>query len=107
MLVKTYAGAVHGVDAQTITIEVNTGGALGNTDKPGYFIVGLPDSAVREGQQRTEAALKNSGLRLPRFKTIINLAPADLRKEGSSFDLPIALGMLAGTGMNRTDNLDR
>ncbi len=108
MLVKTFAGAVHGVDAQTITIEVNTGGALGTTaDKPGYFIVGLPDSAVREGQQRTEAALKNSGLRLPRFKTIINLAPADLRKEGSAFDLPITIGMLAGTGVIPEDNLDQ
>ncbi|MCC6463638.1 MAG: YifB family Mg chelatase-like AAA ATPase [Saprospiraceae bacterium] len=108
MLVKTFAGAVHGVDAKTITIEVNTGGALGTTaDKPGYFIVGLPDSAVREGQQRTEAALKNSGLRLPRFKTIINLAPADLRKEGSAFDLPITIGMLAGTGVIPEDNLDK
>lgn len=108
MLVKTFAAAVRGVDAQTITIEVNTGGSLGTTaDKPGYFIVGLPDSAVREGQQRTEAALKNSGLRLPRFKTIINLAPADLRKEGSAFDLPITVGMLAGTGVIPEDNLDR
>jgi magnesium chelatase family protein len=108
MLVKTFAAAVRGVDAQTITIEVNTGGALGTTaDKPGYFIVGLPDSAVREGQQRTEAALKNSGLRLPRFKTIINLAPADVRKEGSAFDLPITIGMLAGTGVIPEDNLDQ
>lgn len=108
MLVKTFAGAVHGVDAKTITIEVNTGGSLGTTaDKPGYFIVGLPDSAVREGQQRTEAALKNSGLRLPRFKTIINLAPADIRKEGSAFDLPITIGMLAGTGVIPEDNLDK
>ncbi|MBK8968979.1 MAG: YifB family Mg chelatase-like AAA ATPase [Saprospiraceae bacterium] len=107
MLVKTFAAAVRGVDAQTITIEVNTGGALGTTaDKPGYFIVGLPDNAVREGQQRTEAALKNSGLRLPRFKTIINLAPANLRKEGSAFDLPITIGMLAATGVIPEDNLD-
>lgn len=107
MLVRTFAGTVHGVDARTITIEVNTGGSLGTTDKPGYFLVGLPDSAVREGQQRTEAALRNSGLRLPRFKTIINLAPADVRKEGSSFDLPIALGMLAGAGVIPNENLDR
>ncbi len=96
MLVKTFAAAVRGIDALTITIEVNTGGALGTTaDKPGYFLVGLPDNAVREGQQRMEAALKNSGLRLPRYKTIINLAPADVRKEGSAFDLPITIGMLA------------
>ena len=107
MLVRTFAGCVHGVDAQTITIEVNTGGNREMTDKPGYFMVGLPDSAVREGQQRTEAALKNSGIKLPRFKTIINLAPADVRKEGSAFDLPIAVGMLAGTGLAPPDLLDR
>jgi magnesium chelatase family protein len=108
MLVKTFAGAVHGVDAKTITIEVNTGGAVGvASDKPNYFIVGLADSAVREGQQRTEAALKNSGLHLPRLKTIINLAPADLRKEGSAFDLPIALGMLAASQVISANNLDK
>ncbi|MFN4081092.1 MAG: YifB family Mg chelatase-like AAA ATPase [Saprospiraceae bacterium] len=107
MLVKTFAGAVHGVDAHTITIEVNIGGAVGNSDKPSYFIVGLPDNAVREGQQRIDAALKNSGLRLGRFKTIINLAPADMRKEGSAFDLPIAIGMLAGANVIAPDNLDR
>lgn len=107
MLVKTYAGSVHGVDAQTITIEVNTGGALGTSDKLAYLIVGLPDSAVRESYPRMEAALKNSDLRLPRLKTIVNLAPADIRKEGSAFDLPIALGMLAASDVIRPDNLDR
>jgi magnesium chelatase family protein len=107
MLVKTFAGAVHGVDAQTITIEIHAGGALGNTDKPGIFIVGLPDSAVRESLPRVEAALKNSGLRQPRIKTIINLAPADVRKEGSAFDLPIAVGMLAAYGIIPEDNLDQ
>lgn len=107
MLVKTYAGAVHGVDAQTITVEINTGGAVGNTDKPGVYIVGLPDSAVRESLFRIEAALKNSNLRIPRLKTIINLAPADLRKEGSAFDLPIAIGMLAGSGVIPYENLDQ
>lgn len=107
MLVKTYAGSVHGVDAQTITIETNTGGMVGNTDKPGVFIVGLPDSAVRESLPRIEAAVKNSGIRLPRLKTIINLAPADIRKEGSAYDLPIALGMLAGSGVIPPDGLDQ
>jgi magnesium chelatase family protein len=107
MLVKTYAGAVHGVDAQSITVEINTGGAAGNTDKPSIYIVGLPDSAVRESLPRIEAAVKNSGIRLPRLKTIINLAPADLRKEGSAFDLPIAIGMLAGAGLIPPDNLDQ
>lgn len=107
MLVKTYAGAVHGVDAQLITLEINTGGAVGNTDKPGVFIVGLPDNAVRESLFRIEAALKNSGLRLPRLKTIINLAPADIRKEGSAFDLPIAIGMLAGAHVIPHEGLDQ
>jgi len=107
MLVKTYAGAVQGVDAQTITIEVNTGGAVGNTDKPGVFIVGLPDKSVSEGQSRLEAAFKNSNIRLPRLKTIINFAPADMRKEGSAFDLPMAIGMLAASGVIPEDNLDR
>jgi magnesium chelatase family protein len=107
MLVKTFAGAVHGVDAQLITIETNVGGALGNTDKVGIFIVGLPDSAVRESLPRIEAAVKNTGFRQPRLKTIINLAPANIRKEGSAFDLPIALGMLAGAGLIPPDGLDQ
>jgi magnesium chelatase family protein len=108
MLVKTFAAAVHGVDAQVITIEINTGGAVDiNSDKPAVYIVGLPDSAVRESLFRIEAALKNSQIRQPRVKTIINLAPADVRKEGSAFDLPIAIGMLAGTGVIAEDNLDR
>jgi magnesium chelatase family protein len=107
MLVKTYAGAVYGVDAQTITIETNTGGNLGNTGKPGIYIVGLPDSAIRESLSRIEAALKNTGISKPRLKTIINLAPADVRKEGTAFDLPIAIGILAGSKVIPTHNLDR
>jgi magnesium chelatase family protein len=107
MLIKTFAGAVHGVDAQIITVETNTGGAAGNTEKPSIFIVGLPDSAVRESLPRIEAAVKNSGIRLPRLKTIINLAPADIRKEGSAFDLPIAIGMLAGSGVISPDGVDQ
>jgi magnesium chelatase family protein len=100
MLVKTYAGAVHGVDARTIAIEVNTGGAVGvSADTPSIHIVGLADNAIREGQLRTEAALKNSGIHLGRLKTIINLAPANIRKEGSAFDLPITIGRLAGAGI--------
>ncbi len=96
MLIKTYAGAVHGVEARTITVEVNTGGTVSAGNQL-YWLVGLPDSAVREGFQRLEAAIKNIGMKMPRMKTIVNLAPADIRKEGSSFDLPIALGMLAST----------
>lgn len=107
MLVKTYAGSVRGVDAQLITVEINTGGAVGNSDKPPVYIVGLPDSAVRESLPRIEAAVKNSGYRHPRIKTTINLAPADMRKEGSAFDLPIALGMLAGYELIPTDGMDQ
>ncbi len=107
MLVKTYAGSVHGVDARTITIEVNTGGPVAaQADKTPFFIVGLPDSAVREGYSRMEAALKNSRLHLPRLKTIINLAPADIRKEGSAFDLPIAVGVLAASEIIPAEGLE-
>lgn len=96
MLVKTYASAVTGVEAQTITIEVNAGGNVA-AGKQMYFMVGLPDSAVKEGQQRIEAAIKNCGFKYPRLKLVINMAPADIRKEGSSYDLPVAIGILAAT----------
>ena len=101
MLVKTYGSAVYGVDAQTITIEVNVDGPVGSG--LGYFLVGLPDNAVREGYQRIQAAVKNSGLRLPRLTTTVNMAPADIRKEGSAYDLPIAIGMLAGMRQMNAD----
>lgn len=97
MLAKTYASAVQGVNAQTITAEINAGGAVPQ-GTPYYHLVGLPDSAVREGFQRIEAAVNNSGFRMNRVKTVVNLAPADLRKEGSAYDLPIAIGFLAATG---------
>jgi len=108
MLVKTFAGAVHGVDARTITIEVNTGGPIAaqQPEKPSFYIVGLPDSAVREGYSRIEAALKNSRWHIPRLKTIINLAPADVRKEGSAYDLPIAVGILAASDLIPVTGLD-
>ncbi len=96
MLVKTFASAVQGVDAQTITVEVNTGGNV-PMGKHGYSLVGLPDNAVREGYERIEAAVMNVGHRIPRIKMVVNMAPADIRKEGSSYDLPIAMGILAGT----------
>jgi magnesium chelatase family protein len=93
MLVKTFASAVYGVDASTITVEVNV------TDKGiGYTIVGLPDKAVQESLQRIESALGESDYRMKRLKTVINLAPADIRKEGSAFDLPMAMGILAASG---------
>ena len=96
MLTKTFASAVQGVDAQTITIEVNAGGKV-PAGSNFYNLVGLPDSAVRESSYRVETACKNIGMKFPRLKLVINLAPADIRKEGSSYDLPIALGILAST----------
>jgi len=106
MLVKTYASAVNGVDAQTITVEVNAGGAV-IAGKNAYWLVGLPDSAVKEGQQRIEAAVSNIGLRIPRVKLVINLAPANIRKEGSSYDLPIAMGILGATKSVASEDLDK
>lgn len=107
MLVKTYAGAVQGVESQTITIEISTGGTPSEDAKQVYFMVGLPDSAVREGWKRIEAALKNSKLPIERVMTTVNLAPADIRKEGSAYDLPIALGFLAATNVMSHQDLDR
>ncbi len=96
MLVKTFASAVQGVDAITITVEVNTGGALPE-GKLSYNLVGLPDKAVQESMHRLEAALKNIGYELKRIKTIINLAPANIPKVGSSYDLPIAMAFLGAS----------
>lgn len=89
MPVKTYGSAVFGIEAITITMEVNMSGGTR------YVIVGLPDNAVRESLFRIESALNNSGYKMPRRKIVVNLAPADIRKEGSSYDLPIAMGILA------------
>lgn len=101
MLVKTFASAVYGVDATTITVEVNVGQGLG------YTIVGLPDKAVQESLQRIESALKEKGYQMKRLKTVINMAPADIRKEGSSFDLPVAVGILAASEQMKDDKLDQ
>ena len=106
MLVKTYSSAVFGVDARTITVEVNLGGPITSHTKVGYHMDGLPDNAVREGFQRISAAIKNVGKRMPNMKLVINLAPADVRKEGSACDLPIALGILAASGQLPTEQLE-
>ena len=90
-LVKTYGSAVYGVDAITITIEVNVSSGAH------YFIVGLPDNAVKESLQRIESAIKTNNFYMPRTKVVVNLAPADIRKTGSAFDLPIAIGVLGAT----------
>lgn len=92
MLAKLLGSAVYGIDAQTISVEVFV------TKGTKYYIVGLADSAVKESQQRVEACLKNNGYFMTRKKIIVNLAPADIRKEGSAYDLPIALAILAASG---------
>jgi len=91
MLVKTYGSAVAGIDAYTITIEVNVSQGIK------FFLVGLPDSAVKESEQRMKSALKECDYKWPGYKIIINMAPADIRKEGSSYDLPLAIGILAAS----------
>ncbi|RYG21725.1 MAG: ATP-binding protein, partial [Chitinophagaceae bacterium] len=92
MLVKTYGSAVYGVKALTITIEVN----ISRGTK--YFMVGLPDNAVKESMFRVASAINASGYRMPRQRILVNLAPADIKKEGSAYDLPIAIGILAASG---------
>ncbi|MFD2248639.1 YifB family Mg chelatase-like AAA ATPase [Pontibacter ruber] len=92
MLIKTFGSAVQGVNAYTITIEVSVSAGTK------YFLVGLPDNAVKEGEQRIESALKQYHYKMPRQKVVINMAPADIRKEGSAYDLTIATGILAASG---------
>ncbi|MBT4826569.1 MAG: YifB family Mg chelatase-like AAA ATPase [Flavobacteriaceae bacterium] len=99
MLVSVYGSAVFGVDAQRITIEVNIDKGIG------YHLVGLPDNAVRESNFRIAAALKNIGYKLPGKKITLNMAPADLRKEGSAYDLPLTLGILAASGQINAPNI--
>jgi magnesium chelatase family protein len=101
MLVKTFSSAVFGISATTITIEVNLGQGIN------FYLVGLPDSAVKESQQRIKAAFKNNGFSFPGREITVNMAPADIRKEGSVFDLPIALGILGVSGQVRTDRFNK
>jgi len=101
VLVKTFGSAVYGIQAITITVEVNI---LAGTK---YFIVGLPDNAVKESYFRIESALKNCGYRMPRQQVVVNMAPADIRKEGSAYDLTIATAILAASGQMEADGLDK
>jgi len=103
MLTRTFGSAVYGVEAITITVEVSwTGTGMR------YFIVGLPDSAVKESLQRVESAIKASDYEMPRTKIVVNLAPADIKKSGSAFDLPIAVGLIsASEQLTNTDALDQ
>lgn len=100
MLTTLYSAAVHGIDAFTVTIEVLVERGVK------FYIVGLPDTAIRESQQRIAAAMKASGLEFPHKKTVINLAPADVKKEGASFDLPVSAGILASNGVISPGSLE-
>lgn len=101
MLVKTYCSAVFGVNATTITVEVNVAPGVN------FYLVGLPDSAVKESHQRIQAALKNNGYKIPVKEITVNMAPADIRKEGSSYDLCIAVGILAATEQINSADIDQ
>ena len=101
MLVKVYGSAVFGVEATTITVEVNIDKGIA------YHLVGLPDNAIKESSYRISAALKNNGYKLPGKKITINMAPADLRKEGAAYDLALALGILAASGQIKSNSLSR
>lgn len=99
MLTKVYGSAVFGVDSSMITIEVNVDKGIG------YHLVGLPDNAIRESNYRIAAALQNNGFKIPGKKLILNMSPADMRKEGSAYDLTLAMGILVATGQIKETNL--
>lgn len=99
MLVKTFGSALQGIDATTVTIEVNVSRGIN------FHLVGLPDSAVRESHQRIDSAIRTNGYEMPHRKTVINMAPADIRKEGAAYDLPLAAGIMAASGQLQSDKL--
>ena len=99
MLVKLYGAAVQGIDATIVTIEVNSSRGIK------FFLVGLPDSAVKESHERIMSALNVNGYKIPGCQIVVNMAPADIRKEGSSYDLPLAIGIMAATGIVSSEKL--
>jgi magnesium chelatase family protein len=101
VVAKTFGSAVHGVDAKTITVEVNV------TQGQHFYISGLPDTAVKESEHRVESAMKTAHFFMPRNKVVVNLAPADIRKEGSSYDLPIALSILQASAQMTAVDLEK
>ena len=101
MLVKSFGAAVQGINATIVTIEVNVGQGIR------FMIVGLPDNAVRESHERVVSALKYNGYDLPRKQVIVNMAPADIRKEGSAYDLPLAIGIMAASEKIPAEELDK
>ncbi len=101
MLVKTFGAAVHGINATIVTIEVNVSRGIR------FFLVGLPDNAVKESQQRIISALQVNQIEFPRYQIVINMAPADIRKEGSAYDLPLAIGILAAAKTIQSEELEK
>ena len=101
MLVKLFGAAVQGIDATIVTIEVNSSRGIK------FFLVGLPDSAVKESHERIMSALQVNGFKIPTTQIVVNMAPADIRKEGSSYDLPLAIGILASIGIIPSEKLER
>jgi magnesium chelatase family protein len=99
MLIKTFGSAVFGINATTVTVETNINPGVN------FLLVGLPDSAVKESQQRIDAALKNNGYKIPGKSIVINMAPADIRKEGSAYDLTLAIGILAASEQINSDKV--
>ncbi|MFL5752118.1 MAG: YifB family Mg chelatase-like AAA ATPase [Bacteroidia bacterium] len=99
MLIKTYGCAVYGINATKVTVEVNIGPGIN------FYMVGLPDNAVKESHQRIDAALKNNGYKIPGKTVTVNMAPADIKKEGSAYDLPIAVGILAASEQMNGDKV--
>ena len=105
MLFKTLSAAVFGIDAFTVDVEVDLTPRPGDSQIPMFTMVGLPDLAVRESRERIRAAINNCGFFFPIHRVTVNLAPADIRKEGSSFDLPIAVGILGANGDLKREEL--
>ncbi|MFA6580495.1 MAG: magnesium chelatase domain-containing protein, partial [Paludibacter sp.] len=101
MLVKTFGAAVQGINATIVTIEVNVSQGIR------FFLVGLPDNAVKESHERIASALDYSGYSMPRKQIVVNMAPADIRKEGSAYDLSLAIGIMAADNKIKSDLLDQ
>jgi magnesium chelatase family protein len=102
MVRTVFSAATHGIDGYIVSVETNLEGFL-----PRYATVGLPDGAVKESKERVYAAIRNCGFIFPMKSITINLAPADVRKEGSSYDLPIALGIMAASGQVESESLNK
>lgn len=106
MLFKTLSAAVFGIDAYVVDVEIDLTPRAGDTVMPAFTMVGLPDAAVRESRERIRAAINNCGFFFPIHRVTVNLAPADVKKEGSSFDLPIAMGILGANGDLKREELN-